>query len=243
MRIIKADDYQTWYIEENDFGLLVDPWLDTKLNPKNSIFLQRERKHPCALSKKELKKVKAIIITAPFIDHLHLPSIKQLHNKVKIITTKKVKKILIKNNIDNPVACIDNQVMEVGPFKLSTFPAGFPYSLSAFCFFLENDEGKTIFHEGHKANFHTLKKLKKKCDVVLITLDSVKFLGVITLSMGSKDAFKTASLLDSKRIMATGTKPNEIKGLIKYFLAIKQEDDLTSDEFNVYTKKGDEVLL
>ena len=43
--------------------------------------------------------------------------------------------------------------------------------------------------------------------------------------------------------MATGTKPNEIKGLIKYFLAIKQEDDLTSDEFNVYTKKGDEVLL
>ena len=243
MRVVKADDYQTWFIEDNGFGILIDPWLDKKLNPNSSILLQRERRESSSLSQDELDRVEVVIITAPFIDHLHIPSIKKLHNKVKIITTKKVKKILIKNNIDNPVACIGNQVMDIGPFKMSTFPAGFPYSLSAFCFFLENDEGKTIFHEGHKANFHTLKKLKKKCDVVLITLDSVKFLGVITLSMGSKDGFKTASLLESKQIMATGTKPNEIKGLIKYFLATKQEDDLTSDEFNVYTKKGDEVLL
>ena len=66
-------------------------------------------------------------------------NVKSIQNKVKIITTKKVKKILIKNKIDNPIACIDNQVMDVGPFKLSTIPAGFPYSLSAFCFFLEND--------------------------------------------------------------------------------------------------------
>ena len=243
MRVVKADDYQTWFIEEDGFGILIDPWLDKKLNPDSSALLQRERRETSSLSQDELDKVEVVIITAPFIDHLHLPSIKQLHNKVKIITTKKVKKILIKNNIDNPVACIGNQVTNVGPFKMSAFPAGFPYSLSAFCFFLENDMGKTIFHEGHKANFHTLKKLKKKCDVVLITLDSVKFLGVITLSMGSKDAFNTASLLDSKQIMATGTKPNEIKGLIKYFLSTKQEDELTSDGFNVYTKKGDEVLL
>ena len=175
MRVVKADDYQTWFIEQDGFGILIDPWLDKKLNPDSSVLLQRERRETSSLSQDELDKVEVVIITAPFIDHLHLPSIKQLNNKVKIITTKKVKKILIKNNIDNPVACIDNQVMEVGPFKLSTFPAGFPYSLSAFCYFLESDEGKTIFHEGHKANFHTLKKLKKKCDVVLITLDSVKF--------------------------------------------------------------------
>ena len=79
--------------------------------------------------------------------------------------------------------------------------------------------------------------------MVLITLDSVKFLGIITLSMNSKDGFRTASLLDSKRIMATGTKPNEIKGLIKYFLCTKQEDELPGNKFDVYTKKGDEVLL
>ena len=243
MRVVKADDYQTWFIEEDGFGVLIDPWLDKKLNPESSVLLQRERQETSSLSQKELDQVRVAIITAPFIDHLHIPSIKKLNNKVKIITTKKVKKILIKNQIDNPIACINNQVMEVGPFKLSALPAGFPYSWSAFCFFLENTERKTIFHEGHTANFHKLKRLKRKCDAVLITLDKVKFLGIITLSMEPKEGFKTARLLDSKRIMATGTQPNEIKGLIKYFLSTKHDDELKNDEFDVYTKKGDEVLL
>ena len=243
MRVVKADDYQTWFIEEDGFGVLIDPWLDKKLNPESSVLLQRERQETSSLSQEELDQVKMVIVTAPFIDHLHIPSIKKLNNTVKIITTKKVRKILIKNQIDNPIDCIDNQIIEMGPFKLSVFPAGFPYSWSAFCFFLENTAGKTIFHEGHKANFRNLKRLNRKCDAVLITLDKVKFLGIITLSMGPKEGFKTAHLLDSKRIMATGTQPNQIKGLIKYFLSTKQDDEIKNNEFDVYTKKGDEVLL
>ena len=243
MRVVKADDYQTWFIEEDGFGVLIDPWLDKKLNPESSVLLQRERQETSSLSQKEFDQVKVVIVTAPFIDHLHIPSIKKLNNKVKIITTKKVRKILIKNQIDNPIACIDNQIIEIGPFKLSVFPAGFPYSWSAFCFFLENTTGKTIFHEGHKANFRNLKRLNRKCDAVLVTLDKVKFLGIITLSMGPKEGFRTAQLLDSKRIMATGTHPNQTQGLIKYFLSIKQDDEMKNDELNVFTKKGDEVLL
>ena len=103
MRVIKADDYQTWFIEENDYGVLIDPWLDKKLNPENSVLLQRERKEASSLSQEELDKVELVIITAPFIDHLHIPSIKKLHSRVKIVTTKKVKKILIKNQIENPI--------------------------------------------------------------------------------------------------------------------------------------------
>ena len=243
MRVVKADDYQTWFIEENDYGVLIDPWLDKKLNPENSALLQRERKEASSLSQEELDKVELVIITAPFIDHLHMPSIKKLNSRVKIVTTKKVKKILIKNQIENPICCINNQIMGFGPFKLSVFPAGFPYSLSAFCFFLENSKGKILFHEGHKANFRALKKIGKKCDAVLITLDEVKFLGLITLSMGFEEGVKIASLLEAKRIMATGTQPNEIKGLIKYFLSTKQVGELKSNEFELYTKKGDEVLL
>ena len=243
MRVIKADDYQTWFIEEDGFGVLIDPWLDKKLNPESSVLLQRERQETYSLSQEELDQVKVVIVTAPFMDHLHIPSIKKLNNKVKIITTKRVRKILIKKQIVNSIACIDNQIIEIGPFKLSAFPAGFPYYWSAFCFFLENTAGKTIFHEGHKANFHNLKRLNRKCDAVLVTLDKVKFLGIITLSMGPKEGFKTAQLLDSKRIMATGTQPNEIKGLIKYFLSTKQDDEIKNDEFDVFTKKGDEVLL
>ena len=53
MRVVKADDYQTWFIEENDYGVLIDPWLDKKLNPENSVLLQRERKEASSLSQEE----------------------------------------------------------------------------------------------------------------------------------------------------------------------------------------------
>ena len=40
MRVVKADDYQTWFIEEDNFSVLVDPWLDKKLNPHSSFFFK-----------------------------------------------------------------------------------------------------------------------------------------------------------------------------------------------------------
>ena len=43
--------------------------------------------------------------------------------------------------------------------------------------------------------------------------------------------------------MTTGTNPNEIKGLIKYFLLTEAADELPNHEFDIYTKKGDEVLI
>ena len=57
MRVVKADDYQTWFIEEDGFGVLVDPWLDKKLNPESSVLLQRERQETSSLSQKELDQV------------------------------------------------------------------------------------------------------------------------------------------------------------------------------------------
>ena len=138
MKILKADDYQTWFIEENNFSILVDPWLDRKLNPNSSIFLQREREDSSCLTDEDLKNVDAVIITAPFIDHLHFPSLNKLNKDIQIITTKRAKKNLNKRGFLNVTTCINNYPIEIGPFLLSTYPAGFPYTWSSFCFFLEN---------------------------------------------------------------------------------------------------------
>ncbi len=43
MKLIKADNYQSWYIENNNKSILIDPWLSNKLQPENS-FLFREIK-------------------------------------------------------------------------------------------------------------------------------------------------------------------------------------------------------
>ena len=96
MLVKKADNYQSWYIEEDGFGILVDPWLDMKLNSKTSILLQRTRAYEHNLENNEIEKVKAIIITAPFIDHLHLPTLKNLGLERTIYSSNLIKRILKK---------------------------------------------------------------------------------------------------------------------------------------------------
>ena len=43
MKLIKADNYQTWYIENFDKSIIIDPWLTNKLQPKGSFFIQRKK--------------------------------------------------------------------------------------------------------------------------------------------------------------------------------------------------------
>ena len=99
MLIKKADDYKSWYIEEDNFGILVDPWLDKKINPFSSFFLQRTREKSHVLTEKEINKVKTIVITAPFADHLHTPSLKSLSKEIDIVSNKFVGKLIRKYGI------------------------------------------------------------------------------------------------------------------------------------------------
>ncbi|MFL2834400.1 MAG: MBL fold metallo-hydrolase [Alphaproteobacteria bacterium] len=245
MRILKADDYQTWFIEENNFSILVDPWLDKKLNPHSSLILQREREDSSCLSKEDIRNVDAVIITAPFVDHMHFPSLNMLNKDIQIFTTKKAKKILNKKGFLNIKTCINYHPIKIGPFLLSPYPAGFPYTWSSFCFFLENKNKKSVYHESHISNFSILKANNQKCDLALITIESVKIFGLLTLSMGLKQALKTASLLGAKKIMATGTNPKKLKGIIKRALLIKESkvNKLKEGDPHIFYKSGDEVIL
>ena len=76
MKLLKADNYQTWLIEEADIAVLIDPWLSKQLQPDNSIFIQRKKSQASLLNDEDYEKVQAIIITAPFEDHLHIESIR-----------------------------------------------------------------------------------------------------------------------------------------------------------------------
>ena len=245
MRVLKADDYQTWYIDEDNFSVLIDPWLDKRLNPHSSFILQREREVPSCLNEKDLSKVKAVIITAPFVDHFHLPSLKKLNKDVQIITTSRVKKTLEKKGFLNRVTCVGNNPIEIGPFKLSAYPAGFPYNWSSFCFYLENNKGKRLFQESHVANLSLIKKINQTCDLALITVDSVKLLGVLKLSMSLEQSIKVTSLLGAKKLMATGTSPFLLKGLIRKLLLTESKLKNYSIEGGpqVLYKRGDEVIL
>ena len=59
MKLLKADNYQTWYIEEGENAVLIDPWLSNQLQPDNSTFIQRKRNEHICLDAKDVNKVKA----------------------------------------------------------------------------------------------------------------------------------------------------------------------------------------
>ena len=99
MKLLKADNYQTWYIEEENESILIDPWLTKQLQPDGSIFIQRNKSVSSKLSTEDFNKVKAIIITAPFEDHLNFDSIKIFPNDTPIYTSKIVKKLISKKKI------------------------------------------------------------------------------------------------------------------------------------------------
>ena len=53
MKVKKADDYQSWFIEEGDEDLLIDPWFDYALVDGKGWFLQRKKEKKSYLTEDE----------------------------------------------------------------------------------------------------------------------------------------------------------------------------------------------
>ena len=137
MKIIKADNYQTWYLEHNNNAILIDPWLTNTLQPEGSFFIQRKKNNSSCLSKVEIGKVNGIIITAPFEDHLHLESINMLAD-IPIYTSNIVKKQLIKNNIQNKICILSEQTTKVNDLNIKALPTSYPYYKTTFSLLIED---------------------------------------------------------------------------------------------------------
>ncbi len=63
MKVKKVDDYQSWFIEEGNEALLIDPWFDLSLVDGKGWFLQRKKEKKSHLTEDEISQVKNIIIT------------------------------------------------------------------------------------------------------------------------------------------------------------------------------------
>jgi len=239
MKIIKADNYQTWYLEHLDDAILIDPWLTTTLQPEGTFFIQRRKENSTCLTKNQIDKINGIIITAPFEDHLHIESINMFPD-VPIYTSNIVKSQLIKKNIKNSILILSEKNTKLNNLNIKALPTSYPYYQTTFSLFIEDDEGNSIFHEGHRVNFKYLIKNKIKADVAILTAEESKLFGFIQLGMNYKNTLKAINLLGSNQLFITGNNPDQTKGFIKNFLITKSFNinDL-SKQINVYKNEGD----
>ena len=240
MKIIKADNYQSWYIEYLNNSILIDPWLTKKLQPDNSFFIQRFKDNESCLSKEDINKVKAIVITAPFEDHLHPDSIKMLPKDTTIYTSHIVRKSLKKLKILNPVQIISESGVSICDLNVKALPTSYPYYSTTFSLLIEDANSNKIFHEGHRVNFKYLIKNNIKADVAILTAEESKLFGLIQLGMNYKNTLKATNLLGSNQLFITGNNPDQTQGFIKNFLMTKSFNiDNLSRQINIYKNEGD----
>ena len=181
MKVKKADDYQSWFIEEGNEALLIDPWFDLSLVDGKGWFLQRKKEKKSHLTEDEIFQVKNIIITAPFEDHLHLNTLKEF-SKANIWCSSQVKSILLKKNLKNKIFELSSSNL-IGNLEVRAYPAGFPYNTTAHCLHILNKEGFAVFHEGHVVNKKVIQNNDIKADIAILTAEEVKFFGLLTLAM------------------------------------------------------------
>ena len=240
MKIIKADNYQTWYIEYNDQSILIDPWLSNSLTPDGTFFIQRKKINKSCLSKEDIDKVKALIITAPFEDHLHVDTIKKLPHDLPIYTSSVVSKALIKNSINNPRIILTEEGTDICSINVKALPTSYPYFSTTFSILMRDSNGNRVFHEGHRVNFRYLSKENIKSDVAILTAEESKLFGFVELGMNYKKTIKACELMGSKKLFITGNKPNNTKGFIGNFIKTKGfNTERLSKNIEVFSNEGD----
>ena len=238
MKVKKADDYQSWYVQEGDRALLIDPWFDSELVDGKGWFLQRRKEKKTELSKEEISAVQDIIITAPFEDHLHLKTLKDFPI-ANIWCSSQVKKILLKKKIENKIFELSSDSQLIGNLNVQALPAGFPYNTTAYCLLISNKNGFKVFHEGHVINKKLIIENNIEADVAILTGEEVKFVGLITLSMNTRKAIEACKLLKAKKLFITGSNPLKNSGFINNFLKLKKLDnDALDNNIEVFYDAG-----
>jgi L-ascorbate metabolism protein UlaG (beta-lactamase superfamily) len=241
MQIIRGDDYQSWvYSNESDF-IVVDPWLTQKqVFPGLSWLLNRDSTTKAHLLEHNLiDHVTHIIITAHFSDHLDSESMNLFQKDIPVFTTHEAYKILQKLGFTNITVVETNKSYELNSFTLKIYQAGNPYNTTTFSYSL-NDCRSKVFHEPHM--FNTKLKIED-VDACIVTVDMVKVLGLIQVSMDIKQAQLAQSLLKAKYFIPTGIAPKRTKGFISYLLNIKESYKQIDLMPAVCREVGDSVSL
>ena len=237
MKVKKADDYQSWFIEEGEEALLIDPWFDLSLVDGKGWFLQRKKEKKSFLTEDEISKVKNIIITAPFEDHLHFSTLKEL-STANIWCSSQIKSILLKKDLQNKIFELSTSNL-IGNLEVRAYPAGFPYNTTALCLHILNEEGFAVFHEGHVVNKKVIQNNDIKADIAILTAEEVKFFGLLTLSMNLKNAMIACDLLEAKKLFITGSNPSKNTGFVNNFLKLnKLDNDLIDDKIEIFYEAG-----
>ena len=80
-------------------------------------------------------------------------------------------------------------------------------------------------------------------DACILTVDAVKVLGLIKVSMSEHEAYAIKSRLNANYLLATGIMPSQTKGLITWLLSISEGFRSKGSVSKICNKTGDTLTL
>lgn len=236
MRLTKLDDYQSWLVSAEDAHVAFDPWLTDRYAVSAGAWLLSRTRGPAAFTPvEELPRLTAIIITAPFADHLHPSSLALLPRDTMIFAARKAAAKL--GGFPRVTVLTPGVAHAVGPFSLRAIPSAFPFSRSTVGVLLEA-AGKRMYLEPHRATVRHLRGLR--VDAVVLPRQRVDLFG-LPLAMPASESIAIARALEARFFLPSGLDPQSNHGVLNRLLSI---GNAGSDTSIVRTlKKGEHCEL
>jgi L-ascorbate metabolism protein UlaG (beta-lactamase superfamily) len=222
MHWTKLDDYQSWLLTSGEERVLIDPWLTPVLRFPLGTF-RRDRAgdvvhplHPTAL-----------IITAPFGDHLDAQSLDAYDRALPVFTNAPAARRLRAQGFSNVRVVRADEQETFGAMRVRFVAPGFPYSHNSLGLFVE-DEGGRAYLETHVVGKASLASLPKPIDLLITTMESVRLFG-IQLAMDAERAAMVAAALEAKTFVPTGIDPGRSTGMLSALLWVNSDQRAFTD--------------
>jgi L-ascorbate metabolism protein UlaG (beta-lactamase superfamily) len=220
MKITKLTDDSSWWIETNDFSLVIDPWFSTQQVDGHPWFSLQKRAQSYGPFVFPENKPLYIFVSHPFSDHCHQESLLTFPKETVVFAENRALKKINSWGYFNSV-----QAIAAAPFKLSqlTKVSLLNQTHHAFVFALE---GKLFLYAPHGVKSkHDLPRV----DVLITTTTTYSlpfFLGG-TVNLGLKESRAVLDKTKAKLVLATHDQRKESRGLVGWFAKPQYENDST----------------
>jgi L-ascorbate metabolism protein UlaG (beta-lactamase superfamily) len=208
MELRRLDDYQSWALELGGKRLLIDPWLTEEMSlPLGHWVFGRRRPAPMPMT--NWLPVDALVLTAPFSDHLHPGTLAMLPKILPVFASRGAAKEVRALGFKQVTALRDGERAVVWEgLDLEAIAPGFPYTHNSLGFAFTAG-GQRLYFETHVVEPERAKARLGKVSLLVAPVQSVRLLGI---PLSAERALEVARVLTPTKWVPTGNDPHLAHG-------------------------------
>lgn len=229
MELSRLDDYQSWLVEAGGRRVAIDPWLTGEIVVGRRWLYRRRHGRPPVYAPASLPPLDALLVSAPFEDHLAAETLRALAPALPVIASPAACPALRALGFRDvrPLAPGERAVVGDG-FAITSVRPGFPYRTASIGFVLEDAAADVrAYLETHVTDLPSLAPWRDRLDALIAPTESVRLLG-IQYSMGPARVLRNLAALRPRVFVPTGDAPRAASGLLPRLLTYAGSiDELT----------------